>query len=360
MSYFSYNDPNASAYNYYNSYEEENPFLSDPVAQAYMEQANQPAGPASQGAIGQVAGAAGSLGGMYLGNKALGGIGSLFGSSAAPSAVGTTLASNTPHAMLPTLAPIEASGAGIKLTGVNAANIPGQATGVTAALPYLGAAAGAYGLYDIANKWGRGDRSAKGLGMGAAQGAASGAALGSVVPGVGTALGAIIGGGLGLAGVGIKAGKHKDQKARDAVRSAMKENGFIDNDYKLQRSDGSYFDIGIDGKSQPYNVDFSKAGIGDKVAKTDVLAAILTGGDKKLTSDFSGYLTNAANSDADIKGFFSKAGIGNKEAGYNAVGQLQVDDQTKRIYQNTLNNLFGDTPKKKNDQGSPGRRPKKK
>lgn len=110
-------------------------------------------------------------------------------------------------------------------------------------------------------------------------------------------------------------GKDGDQLARDSVRSSLLEKGFIDKDYNLSLLNGTKFDIGKDGGDPQYNVDFARPNAAQAVAWVNPLAALITGGDKKLTSDFAGYLANAAYSDDaktlrdNISNLYQKYGI---------------------------------------------------
>ncbi len=167
----------------------------------------------------------------------------------------------------------------------------------------LGFAGAAYSAYGLISNFGKSDPV-----TGALQGAATGAYIGSVVPGIGTliggAIGAVAGGILGC----IKTGKHKDQIARDNVRDFLQERGILNADYQLQLADGSMYDIGKDGgftlfntdgtTRHGYDVDFKNPLAGQVVGWIQPLASLLTGGNKKLKDDFTGYFTNAALSNA--------------------------------------------------------------
>lgn len=110
-------------------------------------------------------------------------------------------------------------------------------------------------------------------------------------------------------------GKDSDQLARDSVRQTLLDKGFIDQDYNLSLLNGTKFDIGKDGGDPQYNVDFSRPNAAQAVAWVNPLAALITGGDKKLTNDFAGYLANAAYSDDaktlrdNIANLYQKYGI---------------------------------------------------
>lgn len=233
-------------------------------------------------------------------------------------------------------------------------------------LSYAGAALGAYGLYNLSQNWGAGNRSAVGAARGIAQGVASGAAIGNVAPGVGSVIGGVAGGLYGLAGSYIRAGKHEDQKGRDAMRSMLKGRGVLDDSHNL-RLNGNTFNIGVDGGPRPelggrraYELDPS--GYADKDGKptlqglaaayADPLTNLLSGGDSKLRTDFSGYYANAA-----LKGAKDQAGLRttmldlyrqhgvDKGTALNAINEQvrsgKLDNQTAAAYQNSLNQLYG-------------------
>ena len=182
--------------------------------------------------------------------------------------------------------------------GVEALGNAGAIAGTT--FNVVGAA---YSFYDIFNRWGKSDPVS-----GLIQGATAGAAMGSAFPVVGTVIGGVVGGAIGFVGGLIKTGKHKDQVARDQVRKAMENAGIIGKDAKLTLADGSQFDIGKDGGAKlqnvdgtsrrQYEVDFKNPLAAETVAMAQGMAAVLTGGDKKLGSDFTGYFVNAALSNA--------------------------------------------------------------
>jgi hypothetical protein len=165
---------------------------------------------------------------------------------------------------------------------------------------WLGAAGAAYAGYSLITGWGNGQPV-----QGTINGATTGAYIGThILPGLGTVVGGAIGGLVGFVGGIVKVGKHPDQKARDGIRALMKENGIVDNKWQLTLADGSKFDIGrdggakltnVDGSQRPmYNTDASNPLTPQVIGLANPLAMLLTGGDPKLSSDFAGYLTNAA------------------------------------------------------------------
>jgi hypothetical protein len=166
-----------------------------------------------------------------------------------------------------------------------------------------GFAGAAYGAYELISNFGKSNPVS-----GAIHGAAMGAYIGSVFPGVGT----LIGGALGAVAGGlhgcIKTGKNKDQIARDHVRSFLEEKGLLNSEHQVQLADGSMYDIGKDGgftltntdgtTRHAYDVDFTSPLASKVVGWIQPLVLLLTGGDKKLKDDFTGYFTNAALSNA--------------------------------------------------------------
>jgi hypothetical protein len=162
----------------------------------------------------------------------------------------------------------------------------------------------AFSLYQLFNNWGQMNPK-----LSAISGAASGAYIGStVLPGVGTAVGALIGGAIGVMGGLMKTGKHDDQLARDQVRSLFQQRGWLDDSFSLRLADGSTYSIGRDGgyhltntdgsSRRAYEVDSSDPLAHEVVGMAQSFVGVLLGGHPKLTSDFTGYLTNAALSNA--------------------------------------------------------------
>lgn len=275
--------------------------------------------------------AADSLGALQGGNSALEMAGAIPNVGTAPVSGATMLGNGI------------SSGLGSLGVGAQTAGAIGSTLGT--AIPIAGGLYGGYQLYNNLSD------NRKDPGGGAMAGAATGAAIGSFVPGIGTLAGALIGG-VGGAALGSFGGnKDKDQLARDAVRKQMKETGFLgsgEGDYNLQLADGSMFDIGKDGETKNYNVDFSRAGVDGVVRASDPLAAIMTGGDRKLTSDYAGYFTNAAMSSGDplenVRAQYAKAGLDHSSA-YGNVWNLfnagKLDAARRDGYLDSLDQAFG-------------------
>lgn len=270
--------------------------------------------PQKPSASAQAGNAAGQIGGMAAGNYV------------ANLASGANTANTANTAMQTGEAANQAWNAGAD--AATAADA-GSATGYVA--PVLGAitaAKGGYDTYQGMMNGGQGQRA----GM-----TTAGAGIGTMLlPGVGTVAGAAIGNvaGYGLQGNGIKndlalaalgppgwaalglkkagvlsIGKDGDQLLRDQVRKVMQAQGGIDEAFNLSLADGSKFNIGLDGggtiktKSgkdiNPYNIDAENPYAHQATLWAMPLAALLTGGDGKLKDDFSGYITNAAMSNAN-------------------------------------------------------------
>ena len=152
--------------------------------------------------------------------------------------------------------------------------------------------------------------------------------------------------------------KGKEQLSRDEVRKMLKERGIIDEEYRIQNADGSTFDIGKDGGEPLYNLDLTDGNKLAMIPAADALTAILTGGNKKLTSDFAGYFVNAATSSGDptqnLMSYFQKLGLDHDTA----YGQIHLmsqpqkdgdgneskpllDKETADAYKNSLDQFFG-------------------
>lgn len=146
---------------------------------------------------------------------------------------------------------------------------------------------------------------------------------------------------------------NKDQLQRDSTRKDLRASGFLDDNYNVSLSGGRKFDIGRDGSTKGYNVDFRKDGANEAVGSTQGLAAILAGQGGKAKDDLTGYLANAAMSSGkysadDTRALYEKAGI-DKQKAFAATNQMaasgQIDDATKAAYQNSFNTLFAAPPR---------------
>lgn len=248
---------------------------------------------------------------------------------------------------------------GLEYLGVGSQTAGTIGSGLGTAIPVAG---GLYSGYNLAQNLMDDKKDPMG---GALSGAGLGASLaalgllGPVGPLAALALGAAGGGALGMIG----SGKDKDQIARDQVRKALKEAGVVDDQWNLTLADGSKFDIGADGSIQNYNVDFGKEGVGDIVAATNPLAAIVTGGNPKLKSDFAGYFTNAAMSAGDsienIKKLYADAGLDHAKA-YKSIQEMVAAEKLSKeegdAYLNGLDQLFGVGAYGSGQKGSEGKK----
>lgn len=184
----------------------------------------------------------------------------------------------------------------------------------------------------------------------------------------------------------IKTGKHKDQNARDAIREGWQEQGFlVDKQYNVTLADGTLFNIGLDGhggeheitnpelinnpdeiqksgKLHAYDVDYTNdldyaASMGGMA-----LTRLLFGAKAKNIDDIGGQLGNAAlgnigynqamtkeNFDkmqANMRGFYAKAGIGSKEDLYQlanaAFAEGRLSEADYMAAQQTAEMMYGD------------------
>lgn len=165
-------------------------------------------------------------------------------------------------------------GAGIN-TASGAAMV-GSALGsewAASAVPYLGPAAGAYGLYKMDDFVGDAPAGGRRNTNAAIMGATSGAAIGTgILPGVGTAIGAGVGALYGALNSYFGSSKDKYQKMRDAGRAVLKENGILNDDWQGTLADGSTFDFGKDGKGQT-KLDYDDPVTGRVIGLGNVIAA---------------------------------------------------------------------------------------
>lgn len=163
--------------------------------------------------------------------------------------------------------------------------------------------------------------------------------------------------------------KDDDQLYRDRIRDNFRESGFTDEKNGLELADGSTFDIGKDGGARLpngnhyYDVDFEDPLAEKAVGLTSPLAYLLTGGDKKLSSDFAGYFTNAALSNAggdaaiakkNIEGFYKKLGATKADliATFEALRDKgEIDKNRLEAYVNSINEL--DIPEGEKGGGEP-------
>lgn len=166
-------------------------------------------------------------------------------------------------------------------------------------LPYVGAALGTYGAYDLFTNDRTSGRTGTGTTM--AQGAASGAAIGgAMMPGWGHLIGGIIGGLGGAIHNMTGSRKGKEQLMRDSVRSKFKEAGLVDDKYIMTLDNGRQLDLGKDGSWAPYNVDTNKASAQQGVGWLQPLAYMIAGGNDKMADQFAGILYNELDPTGDM------------------------------------------------------------
>lgn len=207
-------------------------------------------------------------------------------------------------------------------TSASSSALSSTAGTLGSAATYGSIAGGVLGAIQLGMNWGKSSPSA-----GASSGMAVGAAVGTMIcPGLGTAIGAGIGAIAGGLIGSITAGKHKDQKVRDSVRSSLVNMGVLNSDYQLQLGDGSLYDMGKDGGKRaefggrrPFEVDFSNPLAQYAVGWMNPIVALLAPGNAKIATDFTGYFANAAMSNAkdlndvrrNIDTFLGKFGLSN-------------------------------------------------
>lgn len=193
---------------------------------------NTPAGQSSAQAYGPKTGASGASLADIAKNQALG-YGAKQAGSYLANSFGSSAGSQIGSQLGPTLAtaggnPYAAPGAEA-LTSGGGSDIAALGSGGAQAAPsalsvYGPGAAGAYGLYNLAQ-----NRKRIGTGSGflqaGASGAGIGATIGSVVPGIGTVIGAGVGGGLGLLANAFGIGHQSRTKGEEHLRSSLADQG---------------------------------------------------------------------------------------------------------------------------------------
>ncbi|HQH26586.1 MAG TPA: hypothetical protein PLP17_04245 [Oligoflexia bacterium] len=236
--------------------------------------------------------------------------------------------------------------------------IPGNRV-FSAADRILGGVGAAYSAYQLIDNFGRSDPR-----TGAIHGATVGGYLGSWFGPAGTVFGTAIGTiGGAIAGM-FHSGKHKDHILRDHMRAALKEAGIIDSSNCFTLADGTLYDIGKDGKTKylnldgtkrrAYQIDFSNPLTPESIGWAQPIGALLTGGDPKLRTDLTGYIVNAAQSNAktladvqqNIAAIFLQTGISPEQA-LQGIDQMyrqgSLSSQEHAAYIHGLNVLFAGT-----------------
>lgn len=249
--------------------------------------------------------------------------------------------------------------------GVGAVQV-GAAAGSQTASAIAGPAALALGAHQLYQLTQHGNGDADSRKSGAAAGASAGAAYGGSVGGIyGAAIGAVIGGLVGLAGGSIKTGKHIGVQRRDTWRNALEQKGlFTKQDdgtgretHHIQLADGSFYNVGVDGKDALGHRDVSnkdliapgrdsdylsgndyKLSAYERDYTNDLEAMIGVGADSLNNAMFGGsidatknseqlqmanYLSNAAISNAGSRDFTIEnwtTGVNNLRQFYNNIG----------------------------------------
>lgn len=126
--------------------------------------------------------------------------------------------------------------------------------------------------------------------------------------------------------LGVFGGKGKDERNRDSYRDALRETGFLDENYTRQGADGQSFAFGDsmsgagkDGSDFGFNLKVDEQGnLADEqqrmmAGSIDPLAAIFSRGNEKQQSDMSGELTNSilgtGGGQQDVKDLYASVGI---------------------------------------------------
>lgn len=297
------------------------------------------------------------------------GVGAVYsplGSAAAPE--GYTLLSQGTNGTLavPTSNAASAEGALAGAEGTTISSALTTAAGVTSI---------ALGAHQVYKGWGQGGS------KGAVNGTLGGSAIAAGMYTLGAtnpyALAAVVA--VSILGDTIKTGKSTAQMERDAVRSAFKSNGLIDDKYNLKLADGSTFDIGIDGHSgYHYATDSSKMAANGKghLNAWDVdytndldyaasmggiaLSRLLTGAKATNIDQIGGQISNAALGNigynkemtqdnynkmmANMRGFYSQSGIKSKAAAYQLANQAFAEGRISAAdlasMQHTFNMMY--------------------
>jgi hypothetical protein len=196
--------------------------------------------------------------------------------------------------------------------GPATAGVAGNVVGY--GVPLAGIGLGGKSLYDqfseSGSRSGLGRQGVRAGAAGAAVGAGAGALYGSALGPIGALAGGLLGGAAGVIHGATSSGKGKGQKERDAVRSYLKDNQLLDNDWKWNFEDGSY-NFGIDNPERRYQVGWGRDdfvghtgedttqldaylhhNFGNEIGALNPLTLSLFGRDR-LGTDMTGYFVNA-------------------------------------------------------------------
>ncbi len=169
-------------------------------------------------------------------------------------------------------------------------------------------------------------------------------------------------------------GKGKDQVQRDAVRKILRESGFLGDpkaeDWNLENPDGTSFDIGKDGGARLGDgrryFDVNTETQGNAIGSVNPLAYLITGGNEKLATEFSGYFTNtvtqgAGATDPKVANLnaldkYKKAGFDTAEKAIAGIDDLlkagKIDEQKAQAFKGGIATVFGTATKAAAPQGA--------
>lgn len=163
-------------------------------------------------------------------------------------------------------------------------------------------------------------------------------------------------------GLGIKTGKHKDQRRRDIVRDQLQQMGVADPNWQVQLDTGASFDIGKDGGYRDkkglrsFELDFEnpeKPFQGEVIGYLNPLIEYLAAGDDKLRSDFTGQFTKGILQNADdletakihAQSLYNKMGVSDRATAEQMIADLvankAVTEDEAAAYRFGVASLFG-------------------
>lgn len=162
----------------------------------------------------------------------------------------------------------------------------------------------------------------------------------------------------------LMGGKNETQQARDGVRKNLRASGLVDDTWSIGLANGQKFDIGKDGGARLgdgrryFEADHKNPLTHEAIGFANPLAAIATGGDDDLKTNFGGYFTNAAMTGAgdkdairrNARGMYEKAGFKSKDDAYAAINALaeagKISREDQLAYHNGVNEVFLDVARK--------------
>ena len=142
--------------------------------------------------------------------------------------------------------------------------------------------------------------------------------------------------------LGVFGGKGKDERNRDSYRDALRESGFLDENYTRQGEGGSFAfgdsmsGAGKDGSDFGFNLEVDEQGnLSNEdqrmmAGSIDPLAAIFSRGNEKQQSDMSGEITNSilgtGGGRDDVRALYESMGI-NRETATQELSKLLEQDK---------------------------------